>query len=736
MQKATLPKEHLSPPRDVTAGVILPITAIVFALVIFAIDTFTPLGIAVAVLYVVVVLMGGRFLERRGVLLVSATCLALTISSYILQHGFAHGPALIRCLVSLLAIVITTFLALKTQLAASMLREQASLLEITHDAVIVRDMNDVIRFWNRGAEFLYGWPRDEAVGKVLYELLRTEFPAPLADIKTALVRNDRWEGELVDTKRDGTEVVVASRWSVQRDSAGRPVAILETNNDVTKRKLAEAKAQQQEKELQLTIDTIPAFVFSNLPDGWTDFLNKRWLDYTGLSLSEAQGFGWQVAYHPEDLQRVLKARSESIAAGKPYEHESRIRRADGVYRWFLNRSAPLRDERGNIVKWYGSNTDIEDRRQAEDALRRSEAFLAEAQKLSKTGSFGWDVASGKLSWSEQAYRILEYDPTIEPALQAVYDRSHADDLGRLRRLIDSVSKDRRDWRIEHRLVMPDGTVKHVYCAAHPTSDASGGLEYVGALMDVTESRQAQEALHQAQSELAHVTRVTTLGELTASMAHEVNQPLAAIVTSGEATLRWLARDPPFLAEAREALSRIIRDANRASEVVKGLRALAKKSDPQMAPIDINDVINDVVALVQREVMSHRVRLRLDLGAGLPTTHGDRVQLQQVIINLVMNGIEAMVPVTDRARELLINSRPHANDRILVAVRDSGMGISAEARDRLFTAFFTTKRDGMGMGLSICRSIIATHGGELSAENNDGPGATFLFTVPIAGATGS
>ena len=395
MQKATLPKEHLSPPRDVTAGLILPITAIVFALVIFAIDTFTPLGIAVAVLYVVVVLMGGRFLERRGVLLVSATCLALTISSYILQHGFAHGPALIRCLVSLLAIVITTFLALKTQLAASMLREQASLLEITHDAVIVRDMNDVIRFWNRGAEFLYGWPRDEAVGKVLYELLRTEFPAPLADIKTALVRNDRWEGELVDTKRDGTEVVVASRWSVQRDSAGRPVAILETNNDVTKRKLAEAKAQQQEKELQLTIDTIPAFVFSNLPDGWTDFLNKRWLDYTGLSLSEAQGFGWQVAYHPEDLQRVLKVRSESIAAGKPYEHESRIRRADGVYRWFLNRSAPLRDERGNIVKWYGSNTDIEDRRQAEDALRRSEAFLAEAQKLSKTGSFGWDVASGE-----------------------------------------------------------------------------------------------------------------------------------------------------------------------------------------------------------------------------------------------------------------------------------------------------------------------------------------------------
>ncbi len=733
MQRSTLPKEPTSSPRDVTAGLVLPITAVVFAVAIFAIDTFTPLGIAVAVLYVVVVLMAGRFLERRGVLLVSAACLALTISSHLLQHGFTAGPPFIRSLVSMLAIVITTFLALKTQLAASMLREQASLLEITHDAVIVRDMNDVIRFWNRGAEYLYGWPRDEAVGKVLYELLRTEFPAPLADIKTSLLRNDRWEGELVDTKRDGTEVVVASRWSVQRDNSGRPMAILETNNDVTKRKLAEAKTQQQEKELKLTIDTIPAFVWGNLTDGLTDYLNKRWLDYTGLTVEQAQGSGWQAVYHPDDLPRVIRTRTESLAAGKPYEHEARLRRADGVYRWFLNRSAPLRDERGNIVKWYGSNIDIEDRKQAEDALRRSEAFLTEAQKLSKTGSFGWDVATGKISWSDQAYRIFEYDRTVTPSLDLVIERSHPDDRRRVRRLIDSVSKDGRDWRIEHRLVMPNGAVKHVYCAAHPTSDASGRLEYAGALMDVTESKQAQEALHQVQSELAHVTRVTTLGELTASIAHEVNQPLAAIVTSGEATLRWLAKEPPFLAEAREALGRIIRDANRASEVVKRLRALAKKSDPQMAPLDINDVINDVVALVQREVTSHRVWLGLDLGESLPTTFGDRVQLQQVVINLVMNGIEAMAPVTERARELLISSRPHPDRRILVAVRDSGPGISAEAKDRLFTAFFTTKRDGMGMGLSICRSIIETHGGELSAVNNDGPGATFHFTVPIVEA---
>ncbi len=316
------------------------------------------------------------------------------------------------------------------------------------------------------------------------------------------------------------------------------------------------------------------------------------------------------------------------------------------------------------------------------------------------------------------------------------ERTHPDDRAPLQRLLERVTAERQNWEVEHRLVMPDGTIKHIHVVAHATSEPANGLEYVGALMDVTDTKRAQEALHQAQAELAHVTRVTTLGELTASIAHEVNQPLAAIVTSGEATLRWLAKDPPYIAEAREALGRIIRDSNRASEVVKRLRALAKKTDPLMAPLDINDVIDDVVALVQREVMSHRVRLRLDLGTDLPAAFGDRVQLQQVVINLIMNGIEAMAPVADRPRELLISSRPHANDRMLVAVRDSGMGVDAETKDRLFTAFFTTKHDGMGMGLSICRSIIETHGGELWATTNDGPGATFQFTVPIAEAASS
>ena len=234
-------RERTSPSHSFAATVFLSLVAVGFATAIFAIDTFTPLGLAVAVLYVVVVLMAGRFLDRRGVLLVAAACVTLTIVAYLLQHGLTYGPSLVRCLVSLLAIVITTFLALKSHAAALTLREQASLLDITHDAIVARDLNDVITYWNRGAEQLYGWSREDALGKTPHKLLRTVFPTPLEEIKSTLLSTDRWEGELVHTKRDGTEVVVASRWSMQRDAAGRPAAILETNNDITERKRAEAK---------------------------------------------------------------------------------------------------------------------------------------------------------------------------------------------------------------------------------------------------------------------------------------------------------------------------------------------------------------------------------------------------------------------------------------------------------------------------------------------------------------
>ncbi len=298
--------------------------------------------------------------------------------------------------------------------------------------------------------------------------------------------------------------------------------------------------------------------------------------------------------------------------------------------------------------------------------------------------------------------------------------------------MEAASREGKDFEVNFRVVLPNGELKYIHTVGHPVRDMAGKVvELVGTNVDITAATRAGEELHQAQAELSHVTRVTTLGELTASIAHEVNQPLAAVITNADSSLRWLGREQPNLGEARSALDRIIRDANRASEVIRRVRNLATYSEPERGQIDVNEAIRDTVLSVQRELMRQRVTLKLDLDGGLPKVLADRVQLQQVIINLVMNGIEAMANVDDRRHELLINSKRHEGKKILVAFHDTGVGINRENEDRLFTAFFTTKPGGMGMGLSICRSIIEAHDGRLWASGNDGAhGATFQFTLPI------
>jgi len=360
-----------------------------------------------------------------------------------------------------------------------------------------------------------------------------------------------------------------------------------------------------------------------------------------------------------------------------------------------------------------------------------EAYLAEAQRLSHTGSFGWSASSGFV-WSEETFQIFGFDRATRPTVERVIQRTHPEDVERVQQLIDHAPSDGRDWDLEHRLLMPDGSVKYLHVVAHALRDEAGELAFVGAVMDVTAAKRAEQAVHEAQAELAHVTRMTTLGELTASIAHEVNQPLTGIVTNGAACLRWLGQGTPALDEARSSVEDMISDARRASEVIQRIRALSKKAEPEQAPLDINDVIHDAVRLVQRETLGHGASLRLELAPALPSVLGDRIQLQQVIINLAINAIQAMASVTDRPRQLLIRSQQHEGGHVLVAVADSGIGIEAKNVNQLFTAFFTTKPAGLGMGLSICRSIIEAHGGQVLAANNPGPGATFQFTLPSSG----
>jgi PAS domain S-box-containing protein len=383
--------------------------------------------------------------------------------------------------------------------------------------------------------------------------------------------------------------------------------------------------------------------------------------------------------------------------------------------------------------------DITDRKQSERNLRRSEAFLAEAQRLTLMGSFAWRVATDEITWSEQLYRIFEFEQGMVVTLELIGSRVHPDDRPLLQEIIDQARSDGSDFEHDRvRLQMPDHSVKYVHLVAHGTRDQDGRLEYIGAVQDVTERRLAEEALNKARSDLAHVARITTLGALTASIAHEVNQPLSGIITNASTCVRMLAADPPDLDGARETARRTIRDGNRASDVITRLRALFGKEDAASEAVDLNEAAREVMALSASELQRNRMSLRLELADDLPPVAGDRIQLQQVILNLLLNASEAMREVDDRPRQSVLRTERDEGDRVRLTVQDTGVGLDPQALEKVFEAFYSTKQGGMGIGLSVSRSIIDSHSGRLWATPNDGPGATFSFSIPRSpkGAKGS
>jgi PAS domain S-box-containing protein len=834
-------------------------------------------------------------------------------SLYITRDDLAYFVIFI-----LFASLLTGFAAVRRHVEAELLQarnkleievaertQQASLLNLTHDTIFVRDMNEVITYWNRGAEELYGWSPEEAIGKSSHELLRTVFPSPLEEIRTELLRTGRWEGELKHTKADGTEVVVASRWSLRRDEQERPVAVLVANNDITARKRWEEREKSEEalrrseRELRQVIETIPGMVWIALPDASNVLMNNRWAAYTGLS---GVGLGWQAAVHPDDLQRHMDVFRACSAAGLPFEDEVRFRRADGEYRWFFVRGMPLRDEQGNLLKWYGIVTDIEDRKRSEEALRRSEAYLAEAQRLSHIGSWAWNPVTGKnLHWSEEQFRIWGFDPQQGlPDIETGFQRIHPEDRNRVREEIRQQREtSKADFVNDFRIVLPDGTVKYIHAVSHAVLDETGEvIEYLGASVDVTERRRAEqelagrlrqqaivaelgqyalatpdlqvimektvnlladsldveytkvlellpdgkalrlragvgwkegvvgsatvgadansqagytllsagpvivedlrteprftgplllrghgvvsgmsviigggeqpwgvlgahtcrrrdftkddiqflqavaniiahgiqreraeeerERLRQLEAELAHINRVSMMGELAASLAHEIRQPINATITSADACLRWLSHNPADLERARLAVARIKEGGILAAEVINRLRSFYQTgTPPERVVVDVNEVIREMIVLLRNEAGRYSVSVRPELADGIPKVMADRVQVQQVFMNLMLNAIEAM---KERGGGLTIKSQLKDDGQVLISVTDTGVGLPAENKDRIFDAFYTTKPQGSGMGLAITRSIVEAHGGRLWATANDGPGTTFHFTL--------
>jgi PAS domain S-box-containing protein len=498
--------------------------------------------------------------------------------------------------------------------------------------------------------------------------------------------------------------------------------------DIDERKRGEHALRDSQRNLQMIIDTIPALAWSARTDGSAEFFNRHYLDFIGLSAEQASGWGWTAAVHPEDLNGLASTWQRIIASNAAGEAETRLRRQDGSYRWFLLRANPLRDETGVIVKWYGVNTDIDDRKQAEAELRRAYDSFAEAQGLSHTGSFITDLVGDDHNWSDEAFRIFDFELGTKVSVQRIREIIHPDDLPSFESVI-ARGMTGENVTFAFRIVTASG-VKHVRGVAHVVEHVAGRPLFVGALQDVTESKVAEEAVDRARSELAHVAQATAISAFSASIAHEVNQPLSGIITNAGTCLRMLAADPPDVDGARETAKRTLRDGNRAADVVARLRALFSKREFTLELLDINEVAQEVVALSLNELRRNRMILRSQFPANLPLITGDRIQLQQVIHNLLRNASDAMMSVHDRPRQLLIATELDADNRVRLTVRDVGVGLDVQTLDKLFDPFYTTKTDGMGIGLSVSRSIIESHHGSLWAVPNHGPGATFAFAIPV------
>lgn len=521
-----------------------------------------------------------------------------------------------------------------------------------------------------------------------------------------------------------------------RDSDGRIIRWYDLLTDIDDRKRAEDALRAREREYREIIDSLPALVAVWNPNGDTEFVNSRVVEYFGAKVSQLGPSQREEVIHPDDLPRVAAGLSEAVAAGAAYESEHRLRRRDGVYRWFKVRAVADRDREGRIIRWPVLLTDVDDRRRAEDDRRRSEAFLIEVQRLSRTGGFRFQPATGTVESSseiERAYMVQPGDTLSSPEFW--FGRIHPDDRARVRTAFERAVRLRADYRADYRVIRGDGSIGYQHAVGRPVLDDAGELiEFIGASMDMTEQwlaaqelARASQAVNDMQRKLYLASQVATVGELAAAVAHEVNQPLAAVVANGGACVQWLSSSPPNIEKALEAATRIVTDGKDAGEVVRRVRSLFKRAPIEEAALNLNDVIRDVLRLLEPDIARRRVAVATILEPDLPATRGDRVQLQQLLWNLTVNALDAVGAVSMRSKQVSVQSRRSGGEAI-VEVTDNGIGIvNPEA---VFEPFFTTKTNGMGMGLTICRSIASAHNGRLSVVCRPEGGTTFAFAMPV------
>jgi PAS domain S-box-containing protein len=569
------------------------------------------------------------------------------------------------------------------------------------------------------------------------ELIHPDDRARVAEASEAAVRGGpRYDVEYRVVRPDGDERIVHSQGDVTWDEAGKPLRQFGVLQDITQLRQAEEELRASEERFR----TLVQFSFDVYweSDAQHRFIRQEFAD--GLADAPALGSEigktrWEVPYLEPDAEAWRKHRA-TLDAHLPFRDFELARPApDGGKRYVSVSGLPIFDGAGRFIGYRGVGRHITERKRAEQALRRSEAYLAEAQRLSHTGTLAFD-ATAPVYWSEESYRIWGLDPQQGlPNRETVLQLIHPDDRERVNIETEEALHQKRDFTLEFRIVLADGTVKHIESTGRPLFSADGELvEMVATHVDVTERKRAQEEherLRALEADLAHMNRLSIMGELTASLAHEILHPIASARNNARAATRFLEMNPPNMARVREALACIVRDADRGKDIVDRIRAHIKKAPARNDRFDINEAIGEVIEMVRAPIEKNRVLVRTRLAAGLTSVWGDRVQLQQVVLNLILNAIEAMGSVEERARMLSIRTEPRGPEGILVAVHDSGPGVDPEHLQRVFDPFYTTKNSGLGMGLSICRSIIDAHGGRLWADTNEPRGAVFEFTLPPA-----
>jgi PAS domain S-box-containing protein len=606
---------------------------------------------------------------------------------------------------------------------------------------LVEHANSIILHWrpdgriihlNEFGQRFFGYTESEIRGRHVIGTIVPETERSGRDLSTLMdeicANPSAFEQNVNENmRRNGERVWVAWTNKVVLGPEGEVTEILSIGLDITSRKRMEEELRLMHFSLEHASDA----VYWMDPQGHIVFVNEA--ACRSLNRSPAEVLSLSIPdIDPHFSAELWSSTWEEIKAQGSITLETCHRTKEG-------RVFPV-EVTSNYLDFGGKEyafafaRDITERKRAEEALRRTGAYLADAQKLARTGAWAADRTTAPLYWSEEVFRMFGFDPQRGlPTREAPLQRIHPEDVDNFKQAFDRAIHGKADSEIEFRIVLPDGKVKHVYAVGHPVSDVRGEVvELVGTVVDITERKRAEEErerLRQLEADLAHINRVSMLGELTASIAHEVNQPLSGVVSNGSACLRWLAGDAPNVEEAREAARRIVRDGKRAGDVIARVRALVKRAAAPSEKLDLNEIIREVLALVGDEAKRKSVITRTQFADDLSPIAGDRVQLQQVVLNLVMNAIEAMSSVEERPRELVITTRNIDADQVHVTVKDSGPGIDPNTLDKIFDPFYTTKPGGMGMGLSISRSILQAHDGRLWAAAKDGPGTIFHFSLP-------